>query len=255
MTSKKVFFILASFLILTGIKAQDLSKAIVGGDVVFEEKDGIVAVEAEHFYKQTKNDVRAWYRTTKNETPKAGRDDDTPHLNNAGNNAYLEILPDTRTNDTETLVVGQNFMNEPGNMAILHYKVNINNPGRYYVWVRAYSTGTDDNGIHVGLDGEWPATGARMQWCDGKNSWRWESKQRTEEEHCGVPYLIYLDIEVAGKHEIMFSMREDGFEFDRFLLVSEKEYQPEGIGPDVLLASGNLTDSAESPIEKSGEFK
>ena len=243
------------FLIFSAIKAQDLSKAIVGEDVVFEEKDGIVAVEAEYFYKQTKNDVRAWYRTSKKETPNVGRDDDAPHLENAGNDAYLEILPDTRTNDTETLVVGQNFMNEPGNMAILHYKVKINNPGRYYVWVRAYSTGTDDNGIHVGINGEWPATGARMQWCDGKNSWRWESKQRTEEEHCGVPYLIYLDIEEAGEHEIMFSMREDGFEFDRFLLTSEKEHRPEGIGPDVLLASGKLSESTGIPVEMSGEFK
>ncbi|NQU87888.1 MAG: DUF5060 domain-containing protein [Mariniphaga sp.] len=35
-------------------------------------------------------------------------------------------------------------------------------------------------------------------------------------------------------------MREDGFEFDRFLLTNEKEYVPEGIGPDVKITSGKL---------------
>ena len=35
-------------------------------------------------------------------------------------------------------------------------------------------------------------------------------------------------------------MREDGFEFDRFLLTNNKEYIPQGIGSDVKLASGTL---------------
>jgi hypothetical protein len=35
-------------------------------------------------------------------------------------------------------------------------------------------------------------------------------------------------------------MREDGFEFDRFLLTSSRDFTPEGTGPDVKLASGNL---------------
>lgn len=240
MTVKIIFLVFVFILTLSGINAQKYSNSIVGEDVVFEEKNGIVAVEAEYFYKQTKNDVRAWYHTSKNEIPRVGRDEDTPHVENSGNEVYLEILPDTRITDADELIVGENFSNESGVMSILHYKIKINNPGRYYVWVRAYSTGGEDNGIHVGINGAWPPTGARLQWCDGKNTWRWESKQRTEEVHCGEPYLIFLDIEKAGEHEITFSMREDGFEFDRFLLASEKEYRPEGIGPDVLLASGKL---------------
>jgi hypothetical protein len=119
-------------------------------------------------------------------------------------------------------------------MAILHYKVQINNPGKYYVWVRAYSTGTEDNGIHVGIDGTWPESGQRLQWCDGKHAWTWESKQRTHEVHCGVPELIYLDIKQAGEHEIQFSMREDGFEFDKFVLTKAFE-KPEGTGPEVII--------------------
>ena len=220
--------------------AQDFSNPIVDENVVFEEQNGLVAVEAEYFYKQSKKNIRQWYRTSKNEVPKVGRDEDGPHCKNAGNNAYLEILPDTRVTHGDKLIAGENFSNKAGEMGILHYKVKINNPGRYYVWVRAYSTGSEDNGIHVGINGEWPESGQRLQWCEGKNTWHWESKQRTEKVHCGEPYLIYLDIVKAGVNEITFSMREDGFEWDRFLLTTDKEYVPERFGPKVKLASGKL---------------
>ena len=33
----------------------------------------------------------------------------------------------------------------------------------------------------MGLDGKWPKSGQRLQWCEGKRSWQWESKQRTNE--------------------------------------------------------------------------
>ncbi len=220
--------------------AQSFNSPIIDDDVVFQEENGWVAVEAEFFYKQTKTGVRQWYRVSSNEWPKVGPDKDGPHCKNSGNNAYLEILPDTRVTHDDKLIAGENFSNNPGQMAVLHYRVKIDNPGKYYVWVRAYSTGTEDNGLHVGLDGEWPESGQRLQWCEGKNTWRWDSKQRTAEVHCGEPYLIYLDIEKAGIHEITFSMREDGFEFDRFLLTSAKDYKPEGVGPDVRLSAGIL---------------
>ena len=252
--AKNLFLILIFLCIgLVGV-TQKYTNPIVGEDVIFEEKDGLVAVEAEYFYKQSKNDVRAWYRTSKEEWPKVGRDEDGPHCKDAGNNAYIEILPDTRVTHGDKLIHSENFSNKAGEMAILHYKVKINNPGRYYVWVRAFSTGSEDNGIHSGINGTWPSTGQRLQWCEGKNTWRWESKQRTEKVHCGEPYLIYLDINKAGVHEITFSMREDGFEFDRFVLTNQKEYIPEGTGPDVRLASGKLPKPypvvAENPVHK-----
>src|SRR5690606_5112799 len=134
--------------------------------------------------------------------------------------------PDTRTTHDDELIHGRNFTNEPGTMAVLAYDVEITTPGRYYVWVRAYSTGTEDNGIHVGLDGDWPESGRRMQRCEGKNAWTWASKQRTEQEHCGVPGLIYLDIDKAGKHTVTFSMREDGFEMDAWELALDPDYRP-----------------------------
>lgn len=255
MKIKNLFLFLLIFTSYSGsVIAHKFNNPIVKEDVVFEEKDGIVAVEAEYFFKQSKNEIRQWYRTSKNEQANVGRDEDPAHCKDAGNNAYIEILPDTRVTSKDKLIAGENFSNVGGQMAILHYKVKINNPGRYYVWARIYSSGAEDNGLHVGIDGTWPSTGERLQWCDGKNSWRWDSKQRTDAVHCGEPYLIYLDIKKAGIHEITFSMREDGVEFDRFLLTKTKEYIPQGIGPDVKVASGTLPKPypvvAENPVSK-----
>lgn len=227
-----VLVILSLAFYKTVAQATNLAQPMVNSEAFYEEKNGLVAVEAEHFYKQSKFDKRQWYRTSKNETANAGLDADDNHSMNASNQAYIEILPDTRATHNDILIKGENFTDEAGAVGILHYKVKINNPGRYYVWARAYSTGSEDNGIHVGLNNQWPEHGKRMQWCDGKNQWTWGSKQRTKEQHCGVPNEIYLDFDTVGIHDIQFSMREDGFEFDKFILTTNPNYQPLEEGPE-----------------------
>jgi hypothetical protein len=241
----KHFVLVAIGLAATGqvVRAQQRSEPtapIVGGDVVFEEVDGLVAVEAEHFCAQDKTDVRGWYLVTADRAPTVEPDGDPPHVAGASGGAYLEILPDTRRTHGDKLVAGQNFSNEPGKMAILSYKVHFNTPGRYYVWARTYCTTTEDNGLHVGLDGQWPATGQRMQWT-AKRQWIWNSKQRTEKEHGGVRGLIYLEIEQPGLHTISFSMREDGYEFDRWLMTTDPNFkQPQDRGPASRVKFGQL---------------
>ncbi|MCG8648543.1 MAG: DUF5060 domain-containing protein, partial [Pirellulales bacterium] len=189
-------------------------------------------------------DTRAFHLVAPDHLPKVKPDGDPAHLVGASGGAYLEILPDTRRTHGDKLVKGTNFSPEPGKMAVLHYRVNFSNPGRYYVWVRAYSTGTEDNGLHVGIDDTWPASGQRLQWCKGKNSWRWESKQRTEKEHCGEPYKIFLDVDQPGVHKISFSMREDGFEFDKWMMTKERQWErSEGVGPPTTVDQGKLPEA------------
>lgn len=201
------------------------SVSLLEAQIVFKEINGMVIGEAESYSSQTNDEVRRW-KLIANKDP----------VITASNSYYLELLPDTRKTHDDPLIRGENFSNEPGKMAILTYPIDFKTTGRYYVWVRTYSTGTEDNGIHVGLDGEWPDSGQRMQWCEGKNQWAWASKQRTEENHCGEERLIYLDIDEPGRHTLHFSMREDGFAFDKWVL--EKEYdKPVGMGPPSTLAN------------------
>ena len=197
----------------------------------FEERDGYLLVEAERFYRQENGERRRWYQLPTSLPLPGVPEHETAPAKSASGGVYLHLLPDTRSTSDDFLMSGENFSNQPGRMAVLLYSVRIQNPGRYYVWARAYSTGTEDNRIHVGLNGEWPESGQRMQWCEGKHSWRWESAQRTEANHCGEPGKIYLDIPEAGEHTIMFSMREDGFRLDQWLITTDAEFQRPPDGP------------------------
>jgi len=217
--------------------ADEPARPLVAPGVVFEEVDGVVAVEAEDFFAHSRTEVRAWRRTTAERAPTIEMDADEPHVEGASGGAYLEILPDTRQTPDDELIREENFTEAPGTIAVLSYKVHVNTPGRYYVWARIYSTGADDNGLHVGLDGAWPDSGKRMQWI-AKRRWVWGSKQRTAVVHTGVKHKIYLDIREQGVHEISFSMREDGIEFDKWLMTLEKLDGIDGVGPEPRLKRG-----------------
>ncbi|MEM8873170.1 MAG: hypothetical protein AAGD32_02820 [Planctomycetota bacterium] len=189
--------------------------------------DGVAVIEAESFVEQTKDDVRRWYVQSVDAMAEVeGRDDDATEPATASGGAYIEALPDTRVTHDDPLISGENFSNVPGVMGVLHYRVRFDEPGRYYVWACAHSIGTEDNGIHVGLDDDWPETSQRVQWCAGKGAWTWSSNQRVPDNHCGDPLTIWLDIDEPGVRTVTISMREDGVELDRFLLTRDAEFDP-----------------------------
>ncbi len=239
MSIRHVFLGISLFAAFAAQAASTVSP-IASSDLVFTEENGVLAIEAEHYFRQTKSDIRAWHLTTATQGTQFADDADGPHVQGASGGAYLEILPDTRHHHGHKLIRGENFSPEPGRIGVLHYKAYFTTPGRYHVWVRAHSTGSEDNGIHVGLNGKWPTSGQRMQWCQGKRTWHWESAQRTEKNHCGEPGRIWLDIPSPGEHVIQFSMREDGFEFDKFILTKDPRFpRPAGAGPISMVKIGN----------------
>ncbi|MGJ8691829.1 MAG: hypothetical protein ACSHW0_05060 [Thalassotalea sp.] len=193
------------------------------------EKNGIVMLEAEDFAAQHLDLKRRWFAFSKDTAQHHYADNDVKHFQGASQGAYIELLPDTRTNHSEELIQGENFTNQPGVSALLSYPIYFNTPGRYFVWVRAYSTGTEDNGVHIGLNSTWPESGQRLQLCENKHQWTWSSAQRVEDNHCGAPQTITINIPTAGVHNFMVSMREDGFEMDKILLTTDAEYLPKEI--------------------------
>ncbi|TWO33112.1 hypothetical protein E1J38_008035 [Seonamhaeicola sediminis] len=191
----------------------------------FEEKDGLLVVEAENFHFNTDNESpRKFLLHTYGEDLPMGNKNN--HTETASGKAYLKALPDTRVTHDDKLIINENFFPIPGIGGMVSYKVKINNPGTYYVWVRAFSTGAEDNGLHVGVNGTWPKSGQRIQLCQGKHKWTWSSAQRVPENHCGDPQTITLTFDEAGEHIVSFSMREDGFELDKWILSKDKGYIP-----------------------------
>lgn len=201
------------------------------GAGAFLEIDGMVVIEAEHFAR-TAPDAgghRAWYRQYRgSETPEP--DPDGFH-EGAGGEAYMECLPDTRVTHDDPFSPGS-FYNASAEGARLDYLVHFQTVGTYFVWIRANSTGTEDNGLHVSVDGVLEESGRRIQWCGP--GWRWTNAQRDSGgSPCGINGTIHITINTPGIHRISLHHREDGAEIDRFILSTNKAFDPsdQGIGP------------------------
>ena len=192
--------------------------AALEGKKPFEEKNGLLEIEAEAFHFSSKNGTeRAWVIKSHSEK--------TDQSETASKNTYIQAVPDTRVTHDDVLIEGENFFPFAGVGGVVSYKIKINKPGRYYVWASVYSSGLEDNGVHVGINNTWPESGARMQWCAGKHKWTWSSAQRVPENHCGTPKTIYLDLE-KGETILSFSMREDGLKMDRIILAKDASFSP-----------------------------
>jgi hypothetical protein len=180
---------------------------------VGQDSAGIIRIEAESFQSQSKDDKRQW-KILEQSDASGGR--------------HIQALPDTRRSHADKLVKGENFTDKAGEMAILEYKIEVGSPGRYFVWARVFSKNSEDNGLHVGLDGQWPESGRRWQTVK-KGGWQWDCKQRTEAVHTGVPMQLWLDIPTAGEHTLALSMREDGCSVDEILLAKSPDFRPPGV--------------------------
>jgi hypothetical protein len=176
-----------------------------------------ITVEAESFTGQSLTEKRRW--EIKSEHPGASGD------------SYIQVLPDTRRSHDDKLIKGENFSDEPGKMAVLEYPIEVKEAGRFFVWVRTWSSNSEDNGLHFGLDGQWPESGQCWQTVK-KGDWHWDCKQRTPKVHVGVPMQLWLDINNPGKHTLMLSMREDGAAVDQIMLVSDAAFRPAGVSED-----------------------
>ncbi len=156
-------------------------------------------------------------------TPQQEQDPDGNNSDTAVGNAYLELLPDNRVTSDDPLGPPTAVWETAGAGPEMNFLVDFPEAGRYFVHVRALSTGTEDNGIHVGINDDWPFHGQRMQWCTGGRGWQWSSRQRHSggAGACGVSHTIWIDVPSPGTHSVNFSAREDGFEFDRFILIKD----------------------------------
>jgi len=63
-----------------------------------------------------------------------------------------------------------------------------------------------------------------------------------------VPHKIFLDIEKPGIHTVHFSMREDGFEFDKWLMTTNRDFKrPADAGP---VSTSNAASLPSFPLVK-----
>ena len=156
-------------------------------------------------------------------TPTQENDPDPNHTDGASGGEYLELLPDIRVKHGDPFGPPTGFWPQPGTGPKVSYTIDFPEAGRYHVHARVFATGSEDNGIHFGLDGQWPDSAKALQSCTaGERAWRWSSRRRhVGGWPCGVEKSLWLDVESAGTHTVMISAREDGFELDRFMLIKD----------------------------------
>jgi hypothetical protein len=218
-------------------------KPLVTPDTVFEEKDGVVVVEAEHFVRQTRDQIRRWYLSSAKHTPTAKPDPDPVMVTDASNGTYIEVLPDTFVHQHERGIDGINIGLAPGSIAVVHYPIHFSQPGRYYIWTRMRSNDDEDNTLNFGLNDDWPASARCLQFPKLKKVWWWGGVIRDARGPSFPHHRAYIDVPSAGVHTVMYSMREDGMEFDKFLLTMDGTMKaPEGAGPAAsAFKTGGLT--------------
>lgn len=219
--------------------ATQAQHSIIDSSIVFTNNKQLICVEAEHFYKQTKMDKRAWYINSPQHHPQVWPDHDTASYADASGFAYIEALPDLFHTDEDPIINGEN-LGADGNVAVVHYNVFFKEPGRYYVWARLRSNDEEDNTTQAGVDGKWPASAKILQSPVNKKKWIWKSDNRISRN----PWKIgraYLDITSTGVHDVQFGMREDGEEFDKFILTTDSLFTiTDDAGPAPILKNGKL---------------
>ena len=125
----------------------------------------------------------------------------------------LQALPNTGTNRSS---------NYAANSPHLAYRILPEEAARYYVWVRAKAASSNDDSLHVGLNGQAVASG---QYITGiSSSWSWTSVRSGGAR-------AFVDIGAAGEHVLDVWMREDGLVIDKIVLSTDASFVPGGKGP------------------------
>lgn len=240
---------------LTGIVSYCLYVPVAQAETRTTDEYIAIDFEAETF---TSSDER-WVLTEPG-TAQTSPDPDPNHSDLAIGNAYLEVLPDIRVTHDDPTSPPVAFWSNPGIGPTLEYTVDFPEAGRYHVHVRALSTGTEDNGIYVGLNDDWPASGLRLQFCTAGQGWRWSSRQRDSGSNgpCGVEKTIWLDVANPGINTVKFSAREDGFEIDHVMLIKDRSENTRVCSPinenEIRCVNGSV-DGADSAADMSVDLE
>jgi hypothetical protein len=162
--------------------------------------NGLVSMEAENYSSKVDRGGHAW--TAKDDI-----------LDDSGPGA-MQATPDNGTNITSSIT---------STSPELGYRVNFTKTGTHYIWIRGYTTASENNSVHTGLDGAVPGTSDNIE-TNTFNTWVWIKDSRDGGR-------ATLNVGTTGLHTFSLYMREDGFVADKVVLTTDVNYVPSGTGP------------------------
>jgi hypothetical protein len=163
----------------------------------FQENNGQVVLEAEHFAAVLERDNHTWLTQTV--------------LNGYIGSGYVTAWPDTDQQFTTTYTMTSSK---------LSYSINFTTTGVYTVWLRAYAPNAAGDSVYVGL-GEQPGT---LLTGFAPRIWSWANDS-------GQGSPVTINVIQPGLHQLHIWQREDGLRLDRILLTTNNDYNPVGSGP------------------------
>jgi hypothetical protein len=163
----------------------------------FQESNGQVVLEAEHFGGNINRRGRSWLTQT--------------ILSDYTGSGYVSALPDTILNFTTGYTITS---------PELHYTINFTTTSIYTVWLRGYAPDAAGDSLYIALDEQTPMllTGFAPQ------TWSWANRNPQDTS-------VTIEVTEPGLHTLHLWQREDGLRLDRILLTTDSSYNPIGNGP------------------------
>lgn len=219
-------------------------------ELIFLEMAGQVVVEAETFSSREGFELKSW-SIVPEESPGFPAE-----FNNFRGTGYVQALPDTNT--------GGGGPTEP---PLIDYKVRINTPGTYRLYLRWASHNDNSDTLYANIvelqDG---IGGAIADWyryirISGEQDFAagptWFGSggfERTDSPYSNGETPVLWTISTPGDCTIRFSMREDGAAIDTFVFQHSDLPAPTGEGPPPsLFVNMIFSDGFESDLDSTSE--
>ena len=181
-----------------------------GGAACFQENNGSLIIDVEHFHASA------------------------PGTGSAAGSDWQLISDGTASNGQALEATGSGVnTGDNTNGPRLDYNVNFSSSGTYYIWCRMIGPNSSDNSVHVGLNGT-PATYGGTGLNAGSTSWAWENQVGGT--------VVSMNVPSAGNHTLNIWMREDGVKIDKLILSDNPSFTPSGLGgPESAACDGSDT--------------
>jgi arylsulfatase A len=176
-----------------------LGEVILTGEP-FAQNSGLgqmIAMEAENYHEQQSRGGQSWQNVS---------------LRHSSSDESLQALPNNG------VLIDSDYENLSPRVG---YRANFDTADRYYVWARARGANNSNDSLHIGLDGQAPLSGKRME--EIFDYWGWTSMLETGGR-------AFVDVTSVGVHTLDVWMREDGVIVDKFILTTDANFTPSGQG-------------------------
>ncbi|MGD9363538.1 MAG: hypothetical protein PVH85_32040, partial [Desulfobacterales bacterium] len=161
--------------------------------------DNIVSIEAEHFIERISSITHQW----------------EPDSTAGASIMAVRAQPDSGTS--------RPYPDYLTSSPRLDYRVNFVRTGLHYVWLRGYASGTGDDLVHVGLNGQRQSSAENIN-IEDYDKWIWSGTTQNGSH-------AMINVPSAGIHTINVYMHQDGFRLDKIVLTTNNLWGPFNEGP------------------------